>query len=83
MSKTKKYTRKLRKKLNKKNINIKDTDIIVLKNIREKAKEITDMRIKRKCTYKLWDVIYIVFIATLYNRNEWEEIEIWANKNRK
>ena len=40
------------------------------------------MRIKRKCTYKLWDVICVVFIATLCNCNDWEEIEIFARKNK-
>ena len=79
----KKYSRKLRKKINKKNINIMETNEIILRNIKEKAKEVTDMRIKRKCTYKLWDVICVVFIATLCNCNDWEEIEIFARTNKK
>ena len=44
----KKYTKRLRKKLDKKETNIKNIDVLTLKSIKEKAKEITDMRIKKK-----------------------------------
>ncbi len=47
MKKMKKYTRKLRKKINKKNINIMETNEIILKNIKEKAKEVTDENKKK------------------------------------
>ena len=61
----KKYTKRLRKKLNKKETNIKNIDVLTLKSIKEKAKEITDMRIKKKCIYKLWDIICVVFLASI------------------
>ena len=65
----KKYTKRLRKKLDKKETNIKNIDVLTLKSIKEKAKEITDMRIKKKCTYKLWDIICVVFLARGRYRN--------------
>ena len=78
----KKYTKRLRKKLNKKETNIKNIDVLTLKSIKEKAKEITDMRIKKKCTYKLWDIICVVFLASICNCNDWGDIEIFARKNK-
>ena len=50
MNKIKKYTKKLRKKIDKKNIDVKETDVMELKKLRNKAKTITDSRIKNKCT---------------------------------
>ena len=70
MSKIKKYT----KKLDKKNIDVKETDVMELKKLRNKAKGLTDSRIKKKCTYKLWDIVCVVLIATLCNCDDWEEI---------
>ena len=82
MSKIKKYTKKLRKKLDKKNIDVKETDVMELKKLRNRAKGMTDIRIKKKCTYKLWDIVCVVLIATLCNCDDWEEIYIFANENR-
>lgn len=83
MSQIKKYTKKLRKKLNKKNIDVKETDVMELKKLRNKAKSLTDTRIKKKCTYKLWDIVCVVLIATLCSCDDLEEIYIFANGNRK
>lgn len=83
MSKIKKYTKKLRKKLEKKKIDVKETDVMELKKLRERAKTITDSRIKNKCTYKLWDIVCVVLVATLCNCDDWEEINIFANENKK
>lgn len=82
-NKIKKYTRKLRKKLNKKKIQMTDVDIKELKKIKDKAKEITDTRVQYKCTYKLWDIVCVVLIATLCNCNDWEDIVLFAIENRK
>ena len=38
MSKIKKYTKKLRKKLDKKNIDVKETDVMELKKLRNKGR---------------------------------------------
>ena len=82
MSKMKKYTRKLRKKLDKKNIEVESINIMELKKLRDRAKSITDSRIKKKSTYKMWDVVCVVLIATLCNCNDWEDIYIFANEHR-
>ena len=82
MSKMKKYTRKLRKKIDKKNIKVEKIDIMELKKLRDRAKLITDSRIKKKSTYKIWDVVCVVLIATLCNCNDWEDIYIFATEHR-
>lgn len=82
MNKMKKYTRKLRKKLDKKNIEVEKIDIMELKKLRDRAKSITDSRIKKKSTYKMWDVVCVVLIATLCNCNDWEDIYIFATEHR-
>lgn len=83
MSKIKKYTRKLKKKLDKRKIQMEDIDIRELKKIRNRARLITDTRIKKKSTYKIWDIVCVVLIATLCNCNDWEEIRLFAEKHRK
>jgi predicted transposase YbfD/YdcC len=82
MSKMKKYTRKLRKKLDKKKIKMEEIDIMELKKLRNKARLITDKRIKKKSTYKIWDVVCVVLIATICNCNDWEEIQLFAEEHR-
>ena len=62
---------------------MKETDVMELKKLRNRAKELTDTRIKKKCTYKLWDIVCVVLIATLCNCDDWEEIYIFANENKK
>ncbi len=83
MNKMKKYTRRIRKKLDKKKIDIKKVDVECLKKLRNRAKKITDRRIKKKSTYKLWDIVCVVLIATICNCNDWEEIRLFAIENKK
>ncbi len=40
------------------------------------------MRIKKKCTYKIWDIICVILIATLCNCNDWQDIYIFANEHK-
>ena len=82
MSRMKKYTRKLKKKLDKKEIKMEEIDVMELKRIRNRARLITDTRIKKKSTYKIWDIVCIVVIATLCNCNDWEEIYLFAEEHR-
>ena len=56
--------------------------IMRFKNIKDRAKTLTDTRIKKKCTYKLWDIVCVVLIATICNCNDWEEIYLFAQENK-
>ena len=82
MSIMNKYTRKLKKKLDKKKIKLEEIDVMELKKIRNRAKLITDTRIKKKTTYKIWDIVCVILIATLCNCNDWEEIYLFAEEHR-
>ena len=82
MSIMKKYTRKLKKKINKKKMKMEEIDVMELKKIRNRARLITDTRIKKKTTYKIWDIVCVVLVATLCNCNDWEEICLFAEEHR-
>ena len=74
--KNKKLTRSeiTEKILKKYEVNEKNLDFQTLKYFKEKMKELTDTRQPRKCTYKIWDVVVVVFIAIIANCDGWEEI---------
>ena len=82
MSIMKKYTRKLKKKINKKKMKMEEIDVMELKKIRNRARLITDTRNKKKTTYKIWDIVCVVLVATLCNCNDWEEICLFAEEHR-
>lgn len=64
-------------------IDIKKASKSQLKQLKNKAKTLEDARIKRKCTYKLWDIVCVVILAVLSNSNDWEEIEIFGKTHKK
>lgn len=82
MNKMKKYTKKLSKKIGKRKIKMEEIDTMELKKLRNRAKLITDTRTKSKCTYKIWDIVCVVLIATLCNCNDWEEIHLFAKQHK-
>ena len=55
-------------------------ELIKLKN---KVKTLKDIRVKKKCTYKLWDIVCVIILAVLSNCNEWEEIYYFAKAHKK
>ena len=40
-------------------------------------------KIKKKCTYKLWDIVCVVILAVLSNCNEWDEIYYFTTTHKK
>ena len=78
--KKKKLTRRdiVDKQLKKYEVDLNKVDYQKLKEFKEHMKELTDQRMPKKCTYKIWDIVVVVFIAVLANCNEWEEIENFA-----
>ena len=61
---------------------MEEIDVMELKKIRNRARLITDTRIKKKNTYKIWDIVCVVLVATLCNCNDWEEICLFAEEHR-
>lgn len=71
------------KLLNKYRVTIDELDPIKIKQFKEKCKSLTDHRIKKKCSYKIWDVVVVVFLATLARCDDWEEIYYFASSKYK
>ena len=60
---------------------IQDIDTTILKKLKEKIKIIKDTRYKNKITYKLWDVIMCVILASFAQNDTWEEIHEFVVDN--
>lgn len=65
------------------NIDVLKADKNQLKVLKNKAKTLKDTRVKKKCTYKLWDIVCVVILAILSNCNDWEEIYYFATTHKK
>ena len=72
----------IKNRLNCENIDMKELSIKELKRLKNQAKSLTDRRMKRKCKYKIWDIVCVTLLAIISNCNEWEEIEMFAIKNK-
>ena len=64
-------------------IDVKNAKTSQLKQLKNKAKTLKDTRIKKKCTYKLWDIVCVIILAVLLNCNDWEEIEIFGKTHKR
>ena len=65
------------------NIDVNKANEKQLKELKNKAKTLKDTRVKKKCTYKLWDIVCVVILAVLSNCNEWDEIYYFATTHKK
>ena len=72
----------IKNKFNCENIDMEELSIKELKHLKNQAKSLTDIRMKRKCKYKIWDIVCVALLAVISNCNEWEEIEMFAIKNK-
>ena len=59
-------------------MNIQDINVEEIKIFKEDAKNLTDSRIQKKCTYKLWDVVVSSVLAVMANADTFEEIYTFA-----
>lgn len=62
---------------------IQDIDITILKKLKEALKQLKDSRNKNMITYKFWDVIMCVILASFANCNDWEDIHTFVVDNYK
>lgn len=68
----------------KKQLNIKkiqDIDTAILKELKEALKQLKDTRNKNMISFKLWDVIMCVILASFAFCNTWEDIHIFVIDN--
>lgn len=63
--------------------NITDIDVAILKQLKENLKSINDTRQQSKITYKLWDIIICVLVASFADVYDWEEIEMFVKSHYK
>ena len=62
---------------------ITDIDVAILKQLKENLKSIKDTRQQSKITYKLWDIIICVIVASFADVYDWEEIEMFVKSHYK
>lgn len=48
------------------NIDVNKADKNQLKVLKNKVKTLKDTRVKKKCTYKLWDIVCVVILAIFF-----------------
>lgn len=53
-----------------------------IETFKKSSKKLNRQKNKRKCKYKIWDIVCVALLAVIANCNEWEEIEIFAKKNK-
>lgn len=63
--------------------NITDIDVAILKQLKENLKSIKDTRQQSKITYKLWDIIICVIVASFADVYDWEDIEMFVKTHYK
>ena len=62
---------------------IEDVDKAAMKNLKEKLKTLTDIRIKKKTKFKIWDIIICTILAVLFNANDWEDVHDFVETHYK
>lgn len=63
--------------------NITDIDVSILKQLKENLKSLKDTRQQSKITYKLWDIIICVIVASFADVYDWEDIEMFVKSHYK
>lgn len=71
----------IKKKLNI--TKIQDIDTAILKKLKEALKQLKDTRNKNMITFKLWDVVMCVILASFAFCNDWEDIHMFVVDNYK
>lgn len=62
---------------------IQDIDTAILKELKESLKDLKDTRNKNMISFKLWDVIICVILASFADCNDWEDIHMFVVDNYK
>ena len=60
---------------------IQDIDTAILKELKESLKELKDSRNKNMISFKMWDVIICVILASFSDCNDWEDIHTFVVDN--
>lgn len=60
---------------------IQDIDTAILKELKESLKELKDSRNKNMISFKMWDVIICVILASFSDCNDWEDVHTFVVNN--
>lgn len=60
---------------------MQDIDTSILKELKESLKTLKDTRNKNMISFKMWDVIMCVILASFSDCNDWEEIHMFVIDN--
>ena len=60
---------------------IQDIDTAILKELKEALKKLKDTRNKNMISFKMWDVIICIILASFADCNDWEEIHMFVVDN--
>ena len=60
-------TNDIKNKINNKTENIEKLSITELNHLKNEAKILTDKRMKRKCKYKILDIVCVTLLAVISN----------------
>ena len=63
--------------------NITDINVSILKQLKENLKSLKDTRQQSKITYKLWNIIICVIVASFADVYDWEDIEMFVKSHYK
>lgn len=53
---------------------IEDVDKAVMKLLKERLKKLSDVRMKHKTKFKMWDIIVCTILAVLFGANSWDDV---------
>lgn len=76
----------MRDKINMKKMKIEEIEKIPveeLKKFKNSVKKLVDYRVKKRCTYKLWDVIVVGILSTFAEGNDWIDMKIFGLAHKK
>ena len=62
---------------------IQDIDTAILKQLKEELKKLKDTRNKNMISFKMWDVVMCVILASFADCNDWDEIYLFVENNYK
>ena len=62
---------------------IQDIDTAILKQLKEELKKLKDTRNKNMISFKMWDVVMCVILASFADCNDWDEIYLFVEDNYK
>ena len=60
---------------------IQDIDTAILKELKEALKKLKDSRNKNMISFKMWDVIICIILASFSDCNDWEDIHMFVTDN--